>query len=296
MPPKLSLIVATKDRPADLRRLLESLEAQSVIPAEIIVVDGSASPVDRVVGEFQSLPIRYRKHWPPSAAAQRNAGVNACSSLSTLIGFVDDDTTFECDSIKNMLRFWEFAPDELLGAAFNIRNFPHRKSAGLKHSEMAEMLGLYSGKAGCVSKSGWQTVFGEMKEDEYVEWLPTTAVVFRRSVLDQDLFDEAFDTYSYLEDLDLSYTVSRRGKLIVVANAGFFHFPSPSGRITPRQFGRCEVRNRLHFVRKHKLSLFRCYVALAIRLGMSVSGCIIQRNASELRRAVGNIEAIFKLT
>src|SRR6202041_2328490 len=97
MLPRLSLIVATKDRPADLRRLLESLKAQSVIPAEIIVVDASASPVGHVVGEFQSLPIRYRKHWPPSAAAQRNAGVNACTSQSNLIGFVDDDTTFECD-------------------------------------------------------------------------------------------------------------------------------------------------------------------------------------------------------
>jgi glycosyltransferase involved in cell wall biosynthesis len=43
---KISLIVATKDRPNDLRTLLESLRRQTIAPAEIIVVDASRESVD----------------------------------------------------------------------------------------------------------------------------------------------------------------------------------------------------------------------------------------------------------
>lgn len=70
----ISLIVATKDRPDDLRKLLESLRRQIIRPAEIVIVDASHEPVELVVAEFPELTTRYLRHWPPSAAAQRNAG------------------------------------------------------------------------------------------------------------------------------------------------------------------------------------------------------------------------------
>jgi len=73
------------------------------------------------------------------------------------------------------------------------------------------MLGLYSARPGSVSPSGWQTVIGEITETQYVDWIPSGASIFRREVFRQNLFDDAFDSYSYLEDLDLSYTISRIG-------------------------------------------------------------------------------------
>jgi glycosyltransferase involved in cell wall biosynthesis len=72
---RISLIVATKDRPDDLRKLLESLRRQTVQPAEIVVVDASREPVEPVLVEFPELTTLYLRHWPPSAAAQRNAGM-----------------------------------------------------------------------------------------------------------------------------------------------------------------------------------------------------------------------------
>ena len=97
-----------------------------------------------------------------------------------------------------------------------------------------------------------------------------------------------------LEDLDFSYTVSRMGRLAVVANAGFSHFPSSAGRVSARQFGRYEVRNRIYFVRKHHLSLGRCYLGLAIRLAMSVCSGLANRNLDLLGRTVGNIEELMR--
>jgi len=289
---EISTIVATKDRPGDLTRLLESLRLQTIKPAEIVIVDASSEPVELVVKGFPELTIRYLRHWPPSAAAQRNAGIRACASTSTLVGFVDDDTTFEPRSFENMLRFWEDAGPDLLGAAFNIRNYPRLGKTILKHSALAERLGLYSRRIGSVSPSGWQTIITGIIETQFVDWVPSTAVVFRREVFEHKTFDEFFEGYSYLEDLDLGYTLSRSGRLAVVANAGFSHFPSSGGRVSALVFGRYEGRNRLYFVRKHHLSLVRCYICVAIRLAMSVSSGLMHRNADLLRRALGNMEEL----
>ena len=291
---RISLIVATKDRPDDLRTLLESLRHQTIAPTEIVVVDASREPVEPVIAEFSELTTRYLRHWPPSAAAQRNAGIRACAPTATLIGFADDDTTFEPQAFAKMLSFWNEAEPDVLGAAFNIRNYPCRGNEFLKHSTLAEWLGLYSARPGSVSPSGWQTVIGEITETQYVDWIPSGASIFRREVFRQNLFDDAFDSYSYLEDLDLSYTISRIGRLAVVADAGFRHFPSTGGRVSARQFGHYEVRNRLYFVRKQHLSLSRCYLGLAIRLAMSVGSGLASRNTSLLSRALGNLEELMK--
>jgi GT2 family glycosyltransferase len=288
----LSLVVATKDRPDDLRKMLSSLQNQTLAPAEIIVVDASSNPVESILKEFTTLSIRYLRHLPPSAAAQRNAGIQACSPNASLIGFADDDILFESNAFEHMLRFWDSASSDTLGASFNLRNYPKRGPSFFKHSKISEAIGLYSPRPGSVSQSGWQTVIPGLAQDQFVDWLPTTAVTFRREALQLSLFDDFFESYSYLEDLDLSYTISRSGRLAVVAGAGFSHFPSPSGRVTPFQFGRYEVRNRLYFVRKHSLSLSRCYLGLAIRLAMSLISGVFHMNRSLLDRALGNLQEL----
>ena len=288
----ISLVVATKDRPNDLRILLESLHSQTVPPGEIVVVDAGSVPVEAVALDFPELRIRYLRHWPPSAAAQRNAGIMACAPDATLIGFADDDTTFEPRAFEIMLDFWNEAAPEILGAAFNIRNYPKRGRSFLKRSVLAEKLGLYSAKPGNISRSGWQTIIEGLAETQFVDWLPSTASIFRREVFSRNLFDDFFESYSYLEDVDFSYTVSRLGRLAVVADAGFSHFPSPSGRVSARQFGRYEVRNRLYLVRKHHLSLIRCYFALTLRLAMSFAIGLARRNTGLLTRALGNIQEL----
>ncbi len=166
---KISLVVATKDRPDDLRKLLERLRDQTVLPNEIVVVDASLQPVEPVIAEFPELTTVYLRHWPPSAAAQRNAGIKASNADSTLIGFADDDTTFEQEAFESMLEFWRSAKADLLGAAFNIRNYQARRNGFLKYSSFTEHLGLYSPRPGSVSPSGWQTIIGAMPRTQLVE-------------------------------------------------------------------------------------------------------------------------------
>ena len=105
----------------------------------------------------------------------------------------------------------------------------------------------------------------------YVDWLPSGAVLWRSEVLRHCRFDEYFDRYSYLEDLDLSFTARRNWKLAVAADALYNHYPSPARHSSSYSFGRTEVKNRLYFVDKHGLSQPRCWLGLALRMGSTAS-------------------------
>lgn len=291
---KLAFVIATKDRPDDLRKMLTSLDTQSHRPDQVVIVDSSAEPVEAVAAEFDTLNVTYMRHHPPSAAAQRNAGIKAVDADVDLIGFLDDDVVLEPDAIAVMLAFWAEHPEEIGGCGFNYRNYELPGGQRIKRSRLVQWLGLYGRVPGVVAASGWATVVPTVAENTVVEWLPSTAAVWRKEVLETFSFEEYFDGYSYLEDLDFSYSVSRKYKLTVVANAGFRHYPSPSGRIGLYQFGKIEVRNRLYIVRKHGLSVPKCYLAILIRMLMSIAVGVRNLDASMLRRAMGNIVGAFR--
>jgi len=291
---RLAFVVATKDRPDDLRKLLGSLVAQSHPVSQVVIVDASAETGELLPSEFPGLRVRYLRHLPPSASRQRNVGVEAVDDGIELIGFVDDDAVLEADAVERMLDYWAQAPDDLGGASFNLMNSGPVGLQWLKRSRLCQALGLYRSEPGDVAPSGWQTLMGTVNQTRMVEWLATGAVVWRREVLRQFRFDEFFDGYSYLEDLDFSLTVGKHYKLAVVADARYHHYPAPGGRMRAYAFGKTEVRNRLYLVRKHDLSLWRCYLGLIIRMTMTLAVAVCRVDCKALQRALGNLVGLLQ--
>jgi glycosyltransferase involved in cell wall biosynthesis len=285
-------VVATKDRPDDLGRMLKSMSEQSLHPDQIVIVDASSRPIQRITAQFNALNIKYIRHLQPSASKQRNIGITAVKPDIDLIGFLDDDIEFESGAIEAMLRFWQDAPDDVGGCAFNLKNFEPTMGVKFKKSCLAEWFGLYSRVRGAVMPSGWQTLTGTVIETTFVQWLPSTASVWRSNVFEKFKFDEYFDGYSYLEDLDFSFSVSKHHRLAVLAEAGFYHYPSPSGRISQYKFGKIEVTNRLYIVRKHRLSVPHCYLGLLARFLITLVSIIRQPRIPKLQRAVGNFAGL----
>jgi len=270
--------------------MLKSIEAQSYLTDQIIIVDGSAEPIEDVLKEFSTLLINYIRCIPPSAAGQRNVGIKAVNPEITLIGFFDDDIVLEPDALEKMMEFWAKASDNIGGAAFNMVNHPPLYASRLKSLPLAEKLGLYSKDKGKVLPSGFHTMIGFVSDATFVQWLPTTATVWRRNILEKFQFDEWFKGYSYLEDLDFSYQIGKEYRLAVVADARYSHYPASSGRDSGYIFGKREVTNRLYFVKKNKsLSCSRCYLALIIRMLISISLFVKERKLGYLQRVWGNI-------
>ena len=292
---KLTFVIPTKDRPDELRRLLKSLEIQSAPPAEVIVVDGSAEPVPEIVEECRGLQVRYLRCLPPSATRQRNAGIRAVRPDHDLVGILDDDSVLAPEACEAMLRFWGNASFDVGGASLNLVNHPPLFASGLKHLRLAERIGLYSRTRGTVLPSGFQVMLTEFEEDTPAQWLPSTASVWRQEVFQTFQFDEWYSGYSYLEDLDFSYQVGKKYKLVVVADAKYYHYPSPRGRLGGYDFGQREVANRLHFVRKHKeLSVAKCYLALTIRACLSLVLAVRERDRDYVRRTAGNVVGLVR--
>jgi len=295
MPPvanKIAFVVATKDRPKDLRNLLKSLASQSRLPDQIVIVDSSAQPVEDVVGEFPSLAIRYIRHLPPSVSAQRNVGIRAVDAGTDLVAFIDDDAVLLPGALDTLMRFWERAPTDVGGVGFNLLNPPRHRGSKLAYY-LADRFGIYSRKLGDVSSGGLHSPAHNLREDQQVRWF-SSCCCYRTDILKESAFDEFFDGYSYLEDLDFSYQVGKRYRLFILAGAGFNHYPSPGGRVSRFRFGQVEVRNRLYFVKKHGLSLWRCRLALLIVLARTVGFAFRSWDRAEAERAAGNICGLFR--
>lgn len=85
-PPRLSIVVTTKDRPALAQRAVASALSQNTVPIEVIVVDdGSEPPFDTSYPEVKVIRLEE----PSGVCAARNIGLKA--ARGELITFLDDD-------------------------------------------------------------------------------------------------------------------------------------------------------------------------------------------------------------
>lgn len=95
---ELSVVIPTCDRPSLLAEALESVRAQSLQPAEIVVADNGREPVD---AERLPCPVTLVS-LPPriGAGPARNAGAEKASS--PWVAFLDDDDSWDPDYLAHM--------------------------------------------------------------------------------------------------------------------------------------------------------------------------------------------------
>ncbi|MFJ8662156.1 glycosyltransferase [Streptomyces sp. NPDC093795] len=90
-PPRTSVVVATRERPEQLARALDSLLAQDHPDFELIVVDNAPRTTDTydlVTGKYADR-VRYVREDTPGLAVAHNAGLAAADG--TVLAFTDDD-------------------------------------------------------------------------------------------------------------------------------------------------------------------------------------------------------------
>ena len=285
---RIAFVIPTKDRPADLRRMLKSVEAQSLLPAQMVVVDGSVEPVETVVREFPRLPIDYVRVFPPSLARQRNAGMKRLQEDITLAGYLDDDLVLNEGALEAMCSFWEVATSDVGGAAFNIVNDRRPYATWLKAIFLMD-----SRRRGVVLPSGYHTMICPVDASIYVDWLFGGATVWRRGIIGEFSYDEWFQGTGFLEDVDYSYRVSRRYRLAVVADARVKHFSPPIRRDRNFLLGKWQVINRFYFVRKHpELSVVLCLWALLGQLLVNAGKGAVGGEPGVFERVLGNLVGI----
>ncbi len=282
---KLSLIVCTKDRPKEIAELFESISKQSVKPFEIIIVDGGEKTVAHIADRYQSLNVRYYALHPPSLTRQRNLGIRNLHPESTLVSFLDDDLVLQPQAIEYMLKFWDRASADVGGASFNIVNYHLTKTPFLKSFFL-----LDAPERGKILSSGVGSAYFPASETKKVDWLCGGATVWRRSVFQNNLYDEFYYELGWNEDIDFSYRISKTHQLMVVRDAEVIHNESQTSRIDNFRFGQIQTVHRFYFVKKYgkPFSLIACAWACLGQMLVNLLRGIFGLNQGLIERAIGN--------
>jgi glycosyltransferase involved in cell wall biosynthesis len=285
-----SLIIPTRNRPLLLNKILKQLQDLKIKFYEILIIDSSDPNIKTHV---ISICKKYKVvlfDSKASSSLQRNIGLLKKSKKTKFFMFLDDDVIFFKNAFYEMNKtiFKYSKNNEIIGFGFNqINSSKDSFFEKIKKSIFIKVINLYSDKPGQVTKGGWHTKILNLKEDIIAEWVFTTASVFKSNSVGQKRFDLSFGSYSYLEDLDFSLSLTRENKKIVISHSSKFKHPLNIDR-SSYLFGKIEILNRYKIVNKYKFKKNIFFFSILIRFLLSFSKILIL-DFNSFNRALGNI-------
>ena len=246
----LTIVIPTRNRINLLTKTLTSLKKNDFFFREVIIVDSSDKKEKKKLRELKNFFNIKIINSTPGISKQRNKGLKNVKKNSKYVMFLDDDIIFEKNAITKMYNFLQLNPKHA-GIGFNliIKNI-NKYAEYAKKFKFIKYLGIYDNKNGKVTPSGWQTKAINLTKSEYVDWLPTQAVIYSYQKIKQKNFDVNYGSYSYLEDLDFSYGLKNSGLII---NSKAKYSSDNNVKRNPFFFGLKEIVNRYYFVKKYNL-------------------------------------------
>lgn len=255
-----AIIICTRNRPSHLQKTLRSVaEADQSVPRILLVIDASDSAqretnreAVREMGNAQWSHVRYTDQ--PSLARQRNFAVEKLAPSVEIVHFIDDDVTVDPAYFDTLSGVFSAEPDlgGVGGAIIDPENEKVTRARQvaqrlflLTHPEPGRVL-----PSGCTSNAQYPPTDDESGL-RATQWLSGCSSSYRRSILNRNKFDERLTGYSMLEDLDLSYRVSRESRLAVQPEAQLVHRRAPLNRPDVEQYAYALTVHRRWFVEKH---------------------------------------------
>ena len=284
----LSIIIPTRDRPQKLEMVIKQLNKNSFFFNEIIIVDSSNVKNKKKIQSFlKSLKLNIKFfNSKPSIAFQRNVGIKKFNKNNKYFMFLDDDIVFMRESFTKMKRFIKDNHKKFFGFSFNLVDTDEEDFfESLKKSKIVKNFGLYDDKIGKILQSGWHTKIKNAKENVKVEWIPSCATIFKNKNKNL-LFDNFFSDYSYLEDLDYSYRMSKFGSLVVVKECKCHHKNNIERKSF--NFGKKEFINRYYFVKKNKFSKTKFFFTAIVKMFLNLIGL-------KFSKTLGNIWGLISI-
>jgi GT2 family glycosyltransferase len=278
--PRLSVVIATRDRPEVLRETLASLARCDPQPAETLVVDGSDSGSAEPVARAASA--RYARS-RPGLTVQRNAGLDRADG--DVVVFLDDDV--EPDRRLFAALADAYRDDGVVGATGRVVE-PDLRRFGNTRSRWRRLL-PGGGREGSVTRFGYPRRIQDDARERDVEYMLGCLMSARRDVAARLRFDERLTGYSLLEDEDFSYRLSRVGRIRFLPAASIVHkrVGAKAEVARAREFGRTVVVNRAYLFRKNFRPTPRTRTSFAAMVAMLALHRAVNR---EWRGVLGLVE------
>ena len=234
----VSAVVPTKNRPALLAETVRALLAQTVVPAELIIVDQSATDDGRraVTALVDAAPTAARPSlvyvWDRAingAAGARNAGLDR--ARGDIVVFCDDDVVPEPVVIERLLAHYAALP-ELAGLAPLIINYARPGWIG-RLGHRIFRLGPFRDERQPVYWNWQRYPEGVLVP---VRMFTGALMSFRRAALAGVRHDARYRAASVGEDIDLCWSVvARGGRLAIATDARIVHNKAPRPARRPEE-------------------------------------------------------------
>lgn len=248
-----AVVICTRNRADDLHLILRSLSSQSGMERRLVLIvdasdEATAVRNEKSASNAKGLRVQYlRFRGKPSLARQRNFAVDRLSEEIGIVHFLDDDVELEPGCLDRLAAAFVEPAIGGVGAKIEVPGKSARKP-----SIWRRLFLLDSVKPGSVLLSGASTAAqrrAAVRPFE-TEWLGGCAS-YRRRVLVQERFDDSLEGYSLDEDVDFSYRVASRHKLMVLPEAVIHHHESGAERPNQRDYARDFLIHRYWFLEKN---------------------------------------------
>lgn len=289
---EIAIIIPTKNRPQDVARCLNSIKNQTILPHEVVIVDSSdVDTLKSIQDIFPGLKIRYLREWNASKNRARNIGIESASAQIVLI--LDDDVILEKDHVKEIMRVFALGAERTGGVTGRLVRSPELKTPFLRvrvivRRIFARAFLLTRARAvdereGRFYPSGRLQIIKDSNRIIPCEFLAGADMAFRREIAKEFRFDENMRGYSWGDDDDFSYRLSRKYTNFYTPHARYIHVERGLTEIEPEAYARLSIEGHYYFYDKNLPKDFKHKFAF----WWSVFGCFLSTLAMTLvtRRA-----------
>ncbi|HJW68990.1 MAG TPA: glycosyltransferase, partial [Candidatus Binatia bacterium] len=169
----------------------------------------------------------------------------------SVVVYLDDDVVLDPGYLAAVARVYEDDRSGQIGGVGGAQVPDPTPREGLLRRAACRLFLLDTYGRGVVKRSGRADHAFSPRSRMEVEFLSGCNMSYRREVLEAFRFDERLDGYALGEDLQFSYRVSRRWKLVLTPDACLDHRHAGAGRPLGDDYQAMAVFNRYLFFRDH---------------------------------------------
>ena len=249
---KISVVIPTRNRPEQLRRILQNLQAQSFLPSEIIIVD--SSDVNSFnESEFNGITVHYVRS-VPSVCIQRNLGIK--KAIYDWVFLCDDDLELPPDYLEKIVMHLKSYPEAGAVSGVVLQKF---KGSWMGEYSVISMYDLifrfvfklsvwgkinidkdnflvrhikqyYNRKGNHISKSGWAVITDFSGSYFKTPIYGLGASIIRKSWLLNSLYDEVLDPHGIGDNYGVALRFPSEG-IHVINTAFVYHHEASENRL-----------------------------------------------------------------
>jgi glycosyltransferase involved in cell wall biosynthesis len=228
---RLFVVIATVGRPA-IAAAVADLLADQTRPADgVVVVSVNPSDVEGIAGARTSPEIHFTRR---GLCVQRNASLDVLKDRADIVVFFDDDFVPERHFLERVEAVF-LAQSDVVGVTGDLL------ADGVRHGGYSIEKGVAIIEESTVPED---PAFRPRKE------LYGCNMAVRMSALDGLRFDENLPLYGWQEDVDFSFRLLARGRLVSSKSVTGVHLGASSGRTPGRKLGYSQIANIVYLKRK----------------------------------------------